>query len=654
MKKNVYFVQAGMAYDKSVYLPYASGCLAAYAWQYREVQDYYEVADFLFRHESVNVALNKIKDPFIVCFSCYIWNFEYSKTLAKMVRDKYPECLIFFGGHNIPDDFSVLEENSFVDVLFHGESEEPFLCVLKALAAGQSFNAVPNLSIRQGKGEFIRTETVCYYESVEHYPSPYLAGLFDRYMEDNKPDDYCYIIETNRGCPYRCAYCDWSYTKTVRPFPMEKIKKEIEWFAANKAEYIFCADANFGILNRDLEIAKYIVEVKNRTGYPLIFNGCYAKNSNDIVFKISKLLFDNKANKAATLAYQSMNTAALANVNRKNFTVGSFSELLQKYNEAGIPTYTEMILGLPGETYESFCKGLCDLIEAGQHTNSTVYACQVYTNSLLGQKSYQEKHKIQVARMPINFIRFLPPRHDEVQEFIDIVVATGTMRREMMAKAMTFCTCLQCFHHIGLLRCFAQYLRHEHNVPYLSFYNSLLDYIFSSEDTFLNSLFTRLNAMCLDIKTGEWTYSDPRFGETGWFLEEGAFMELIFDFERFWKEIAPFLKSFQIDNKIFPELLRYQKGIIRLPNRNTVKLTLQYDFYNYFKNILQNKYTPLEKTDNTLTAVAPTRITDWKAYAKLVMLFAKRRGDTIITFSQKNVQLEYTSRYNVSKEIGPG
>ena len=642
MKKNVYFVQAGMAYDKSVYLPYASGCLAAYAWQDSEIQENYEIADFLFRHESVDLAFSKITDPFIVAFSCYIWNFEYSKALAKKIRVKYPECLIFFGGHNIPDDFTALTENDFIDVLFHGESEETFLLMLKALSHDSDFDRIPNISFRQVNTNLIRTQTVI-YKNVDHYPSPYLTGLFDRYLTGSKPEDFCYIIETNRGCPYRCAYCDWSYTKSVRPFPMERIKKEIEWFAANKAEYIFCADANFGILERDLDIAQYIVDVKNRAGYPLIFNGCYAKNSNDIVFKISKLLFDNKANKAATLAYQSMNTVALANVNRKNFTVESFSDLLQKYNEAGIPTYTEMILGLPGETYRSFCKGLCDLIEAGQHTNSTVYACQVYCNSLLAQKPYQQKHKIQVARMPINFIRFLPPQPGEIQELIDIVVATATMSREMMAKAMTFCTCLQCFHHIGLLRCFATYLRHEHDVTYLDFYNRLLDFIFSADGTHLQELFARLNAMCLDIETGEWTYQDARFGETGWFLEEGAFMELVYDYDRFWDEINPFLTSFGIDETLYEELLYYQKSIIRLPGQSTVTLPLKYDLYHYFMNILTNSYSPLEPKENTLTITIDNRVDNWKDYAKIIMLYAKRRGDTVITSAQKNIQISYSS-----------
>jgi hypothetical protein len=640
MKKPIYFVQAGMAYDKSVYLPYASGCLAAYAWQNESVRCEYEIADFLFHHEPVSKTLEKIKHPYVVSFSCSIWNFEYNKALAKSVKENYPECLIFFGGHNIPDSFAMLEENEFVDILFHGESEESFLAVLKALSAGQGFDQIPNLSFRHSNGELVRTTTV-YYDSVNDYPSPYLTGLFDRFVEGSAPDDFCYIIETNRGCPYRCAYCDWCFTEKVRPFPMERIRSEIDWFAAKKAEYIFCADANFGILERDLEIAQYIVETKNRTGYPLIFNGCYAKNSNDVVFKISKLLFDNKANKSATLAYQSMNAAALANVNRKNFTVENFSQLLQKYNDAGIPTYTEMILGLPGETYDSFCKGLCDLIEAGQHTNSTVYACQVYCNSLLGQKEYQDKYGIQVARMPINFIRFLPPRQGEIQEYIDIVVATGTMSREMMAKAMTFCSCLQCFHHIGLLRCFASYLRYEHNISYLDFYNTLLDYIFSANGTLLQSLFARINAMCMDIETGEWTYSDPRFGETGWFLEEGAFMELIYNYERFWEEITPFLDRFGIEKKVYSELLRYQKSIIRLPEQGTVKLRLAYDFYTYFFNILTNRFKPLEAVPNVLTVQTGNGVSNWKDYAKLVMLYAKRRGDTVITTAKDNVQIDY-------------
>ncbi len=152
-----------------------------------------------------------------------------------------------------------------------------------------------------------------------------------------------------------------------------------------------------------------------------------------LVFKISKLLYDNKANKAATLAYQSMNTAALLNVHRKNFTVESFSNLLQHITRPAFPPIPNDFR-IARRNLRQFLRRLCDLIEAGQHTNSTVYACQVYCNSLMGQKVFQEKHGIRVARMPINYPLFAASP-GEVQEYIDVVVATATMSREDMANS---------------------------------------------------------------------------------------------------------------------------------------------------------------------------------------------------------------------------
>jgi hypothetical protein len=87
-------------------------------------------------------------------------------------------------------------------------------------------------------------------------------------------------------------------TKREAEFMLNKILRErlnevylkplASWCSEHKVEYIFCADSNFGILKRDLEIAEFVVEVKKKNGYPHIFNNCFAKNSNDIVFEISQ------------------------------------------------------------------------------------------------------------------------------------------------------------------------------------------------------------------------------------------------------------------------------------------------------------------------------------------------------------------------------
>lgn len=640
MKKNIYFVQAGLNYGKAVYLPYASGCLAAYAWQNTIVQENYNLSGFLYRRESIDTIMEKIKDPYLVAFSCYTWTFEYNKALAKKLKAKYPACFMFFGGHNVSDDLTILENYDFVDFLCHGEGEETFLRVLTALVNEESLVDIPNISYRDKKNQLIKNKTA-FYNNLNKYPSPYLQGYFDEIIEANPNQEFCGILETNRGCPYKCAYCDWCFSDKIQLFEMDKIKNEIDWLAKNRIEYVFCADANFGIIQRDLEISQKVVEARKRAGYPQLFGACYSKNSDDTVFEISKLFYENKLNKAATLAYQTLDSKALELVNRKNFTLEHFSSLLQRYNKAGIPTYTEMILGLPGETYESFSKGLCKLIEVGQQSALTVYYCQVYCNSLMGSAEYRRKNGIKTRRVPLNNLHASPPQAGEIKEYTDLVVETSTMNREDMTKSIMFCTCLQCFHHIGLLKCFAQYLNQEHSISYYEFYNSLLRYIFSSTGTTLNKVFNDFENLCMDENSGEWTYNDKRFGDYGWFLEEGAYMEFIYAFDDFWVEIMPFLESYKIKKNIFPELLKYQKSIIRLPGMSKVEIELKYDFYNYFISSLTNDRKELKKTKNKLVINIQNPVYNWEDYARVVMLYAKRRGDTIITNDRRNVKIAY-------------
>jgi hypothetical protein len=74
------------------------------------------------------------------------------------------------------------------------------------------------------------------------------------------------IYETTRGCPYKCTYCDWgggTFTKVVKK-PLETIFAEIEFLCANKIEYFFVADANFGIYKEDVDGKKKEILIKRR------------------------------------------------------------------------------------------------------------------------------------------------------------------------------------------------------------------------------------------------------------------------------------------------------------------------------------------------------------------------------------------------------
>ena len=72
------------------------------------------------------------------------------------------------------------------------------------------------------------------------------------------------IIETNRGCPYGCTFCDWGSAtlSRIRKFDIERVFAELEWCAEARLRAIGIADANFGIFERDVEIAEQIADTE--------------------------------------------------------------------------------------------------------------------------------------------------------------------------------------------------------------------------------------------------------------------------------------------------------------------------------------------------------------------------------------------------------
>ena len=635
MKKTFYLVQIGVSYSSPCFLPYGAGCIAAYLKRDKEITDLYEIPDIIVMREKIEDVLRRFKNPDYAAFSCFVWNFEYNKTLAKELKKRYPGVKILFGGHNVPPGGGLLDECPYVDFLQHNEGEESTAMLLKAFANGTPLSEVPNLSYREnGQTVTTRDYVPC---DLSGYPSPYTAGIFDGIMAEFPDTEFHATLETNRGCPYACAYCEWCFSKRVRPFPMEKIRAEIEWIAKHKIRYTYCADANFGILDRDVEIAQYVIDRKKKYGYPDVFKPCYAKESDDNVFAAGYLLNKNNTDKGVTLAYQTLSPEALENIGRKNLTLQRFRSLDIRYTEAGIPTYTELILGLPGETYESFCAGICQLLEHGQNNSMTVYECQVYPNSPMGSKAYREKHGIKTAVIPMLGIHY-NPQFNGVDEHLEIVTETATMPKNDWVRAYMFAVILQTFHHLALLRFFAIYLHREKGVSYHDFYQALFRFIYDESDGFTHGLFASLFARKADTDMADWTYQKDVFGTTGWYFEEGAFLELVRSGDVFWEEIRPFLMKFEIPGPLFSELMKYQRGLIRTLDCDTANLELHWNFYRYFED--QSGKTPLRRTHAFLTAKARKKYGNWADYAREVVWFGKRYSAMLLTNPRERV--DYT------------
>ena len=622
--KNIYFIQPSSYYGREICLPYASGAIAAYAWSIDKIKDNYVLADIIYRKDSKELCSEKISEPFLIAFSCYIWNFEHNKLIAKYLKEKFPEAYILFGGHNVSNTSSeLLEENSYIDFLIHEEGEIPFAQLLLALSGEKDLSEVPNLSYRRN-GKIYKTQNEFY--DVFDLPSPYTSRIFDRIMA-NSDDVFYGIIETNRGCPYKCIYCDWGrQAKNIRQFPLEKVRKDIEWLSEHKIGYCICADANFGILERDVTISEWLVDSKKKTGYPSKIQFCFTKNSDDRVFEINKMMNECGLSKGATISLQTLSDKTLNDICRTNMTFPHYTELVRKYNEAGIFTYTDMILGLPGETFKSFTEGIGKLFEAGQHSSVNIFNCEMLINARLSQKEMIDAHRIRFARCSLN------RRHTELgaetEENNSVVIETKDMSAYEWIDANIFVAVTGAFHNLGLLQCFAIFLFNEIGTKYTDFYLGLIDYFKNNPDSVAGRIYLDLHKKLSDVTQNLGTCETllPEFGNVNWPVEEWFFLQIIKNFDLFFDEVIGYLNTFSIDKDIFTQLLKYQKNMIKRPCVKESSFEISYDFPAYFANIYNGNPTRLKESNLQIKITNENCKTNYPDYARETVWYGRKGG----------------------------
>lgn len=624
-KKQLYFFQVNYPYGKSAHLPYTAGQLLAYAFSDEDIKTSFSAERIFFLREKIPDVLEKIDEPAVVAFSSYIWNYNYNLQLAEKIKSLYPDCIIIFGGHHVSPGDRMIEEYPFVDYLLHGEGEIIFRRLLRSVLGLEKAEDIPGISMRTEKGIITNPEMI---SSECNFPSPYLEGYFDKIIEENPDIEFMGLIETSRGCPNSCAYCDWSNMKSkIRKFPMERILGEIEWMSKNRICVLGSADSNFGLFERDEEITDKIVEEKLKTGHPLRFQTSYAKNSTKRVFDIGMKLERADMNRGITLSFQSMNKAVLKNIGRENISTEYYSELMRLYNEAGVATYTELILGLPGETYESLTDGMDELLSLGQHNSIYIHNCEWLPCSIMGRPDFVEKYGIRTARIPLNQPHREPDEDDNITEYSQVVISTLSMTAEEWKKMNLFSYAVQAFHHMGLLQFFALYLFNEKICSYKTFYTSLLDFFLSHKNTVGGRIFSKIDEYLNDVIEEKGTLSccDELFGKVQWPFEEYAFLKTVYELDGFYEEISVFLKRFGIREDIFDALLDFQKRMIKTPKESTEGFETDFDFPQYFNAVLNSHSAVLNK-EKTTVRIKPVSFSDWEEYAKVIAWYGRKNG----------------------------
>lgn len=627
--KNVYFVQANNYLSKSLYLPYAAGTIVAYAFSHEEIKKEYCFKKFIIEKKDAVKTANTLEKPFLVGFSSYMWNIDYNLTLAKKVKEIYPECIILFGGPSVPDDTEFLSQYSFIDVLVHGEGETTVYNLLKAYCENSPLSDIANISFRLN-GKFQKNEKKICCDDLTDYPSPYSSGYFDGIINDPAyvGVQFDAVFETNRGCPYKCTFCSWGGTnKSFRLFSMERVKSDLDWIASNGIAYAFCADGNFGILQRDKEIAEYVVKLKRKYGYPQRMETTAAKNKNDFVFKINMMLEKAGLNRGVSLAVQSMSPEVLKNVGRQNIRPVDLAFELRRYRENSIATYIDFILGLPGETFDSSCDGFFEIMEAGQHTSINVYPCEILPNTVLYSTKEREKFNIKTVK---SHLRQRHSAGEALGSRSEVIVSTSTLSCREWVKAYKIVSATEAFHCLGLIKFLAIYLRKAKNISYKDFYLGLYDYI-ENDSTYLKKVIDDVLG-CLDLFVegkADLAYVNSEFGDIVLPFEEGLFLYCVKYFDEFYSEVSKyFFGYFELGDAEAEDLFAYQKNMITRPGEKSFSCQAKYDWCEYFRHTYDPKFTNPTPKNQTLRFEG-NDYSQFPEYARQIVWFGRRALKTI-------------------------
>jgi radical SAM superfamily enzyme YgiQ (UPF0313 family) len=394
--------------------------------------------------------------PDVLMLSNYCWNEALSIHLAKLAKRIRPDTLVVLGGPNISLEPERQKEYlaALPDIDLYVLGEGDFLAtevVRQFLDSGKSIRTlgereIPSSLYRRPDSTVHRTEPWDRHRNVDEVPSPWLTGILDEFFDGKLAP----IIETNRGCPFTCTFCcqgtNW-YTK-VHYFGIERLREEIFYIARRIKELspymrtLRIADSNYGMFERDAEISSFIGETQRDYGWPGYIDATTGKNRPDRIIKSIE-----KVNGAMLMyqAVQSLDETVLRNVKRSTIKMEAYEQLRVYMRGRGLRSNTDLILGLPGETFQSHMNGIHQLLDAGLN-QVTNFQLMMLKGTELETLESREIFRFQSAFriLPKNFGVYGGEKVFDVEE---IVCATDTLPFEDYIKARKVALASSAFYH---------------------------------------------------------------------------------------------------------------------------------------------------------------------------------------------------------------
>ena len=454
-----------------------------YIGEYLKTQFPGEVEIILFK--SVDKLLDSIENrvPDVVGLSNYTWNDALNQFAGPLIKNLNGQDVpIVMGGPNIRggDDGveAFLRSHNYVDRYVMYSGERPMAEIVGALRdqrAGQRDGKTLREMVFASSYGLTSTglnggAVVDDEKNLDVAPSPYLSGALDEFLDSG----FLPIVETNRGCPFSCTFCVWgiSALSKIKTFSLDRVRAELDYLGKSErvfSEIVF-ADANFGILKRDVEIAQYIRNLYDEYNSFQAVQIYWSKSAQPHMVDIGKIL--GKLTHTY-VAFQSLDPIVLDAVKRKNISTKKLVKLINDLKNYTHSTQTDLLVGFPNEDFDSHVRSLeaalrygINLIQGGE--------IRLLPGSEMDSPASREQYRIK-TKYRLCEGQYGLYRGQLVCEFEEVIRQTSTMTEDEMLQLRVLRTIFFASVTLGEHRPIISYLI-KNNVPIIVFFKHLVEH----------------------------------------------------------------------------------------------------------------------------------------------------------------------------------
>ncbi len=219
-----------------------------------------------------------LRQPHVLGISNYSWNCNIGHEYARRIKEAYPQVIVIAGG---PNYGSTDEEHEdywqrfpWVDFYIYKEGEVAMVQLLNELAK-HIFRTDPLSETTKGAfrlpsthqlhhGQIIKNTLLPRVRSLDDLPSPYTAGLMDKFFDGILIP----MTHTTRGCPFKCSFCTEGTAYYDKVAKRSTLGEDLEYIGQRKGtiQDLYISDANFGMFKEDRQKALAIADIFTSLG----------------------------------------------------------------------------------------------------------------------------------------------------------------------------------------------------------------------------------------------------------------------------------------------------------------------------------------------------------------------------------------------------